>query len=178
MIQRHFANNIRLSKTRRKRPIPEGWVTSDALNTFTPNDKSVALFADARSFALNSRGDSALMGGKDGRLGVYSISEEVLVQEMDAGPGFVTDVLWLGDRAIASTSAGNVKIYEDGAEVTSFSGHAGEVTALAIHPSGDILASVGVDRCYIFYDLVSNKVATQVLTDAGKIDGIARLLVE
>lgn len=95
---------------------------------------------------------------------------------MDAGPGLVTDMLWLEDRAVVSTSTGNVKIYENGSELTNFSGHAGEVTALALHPCGDILASVGVDKGYIFYDLRSNTIATQVLSDTGKIARIAVIL--
>lgn len=143
-------------------------MTSDALNSFAPAEKSNVIYDGARSFALNTRGDSALVGGKDGKLGVYSISEKIVVQEMDAGPGSITDALWIGDRAVASTSAGNVKIWESGKEVASFSRHAGEVTALATHPCDDILASVGVDRSYIFYDLTSNTIATQVFSDAGK----------
>lgn len=143
-------------------------MTSDALNSFSPVEKSKPLYTNTRSLALNRRGDSALVGGMDGKLGVYSISEKAIVREMDAGPGAVTDVLWLGDRMVASTSAGNVKIYENEAEVSSFSCHAGEVMALAVHPSGDILASVGVDKSYVFYDLTSSTVGTQVLTDAGK----------
>ncbi|KAL8835633.1 MAG: hypothetical protein Q9170_003250 [Blastenia crenularia] len=169
LIARVEATQEKLSKTRRKRPIPDGWVTPDALNSFSPIERSNTLYVDPRAFALNTRGDTALVGCKDGRLGVYSTSEKAIVQEMDTGTGSVTDVLWLGERAIASTSAGNVKIYENGTEVTSFSGHAGEVTALAIHPSGDILASVGVDKSYIFYDLTSNTIATRILTDAGKM---------
>ncbi|KAI4166919.1 MAG: hypothetical protein LQ343_007622 [Gyalolechia ehrenbergii] len=166
LIAKVEATQERLSKTRRKRPIPDGWVTSDALNSFSPVEKSKPLYTNTRSLALNRRGDSALVGGMDGKLGVYSISEKAIVREMDAGPGAVTDVLWLGDRMVASTSAGNVKIYENEAEVSSFSCHAGEVMALAVHPSGDILASVGVDKSYVFYDLTSSTVGTQVLTDA------------
>ncbi|KAI4132662.1 MAG: hypothetical protein LQ338_000602 [Usnochroma carphineum] len=166
LIAKVEATQEKLSKTRRKRPIPDGWVTSEALNSFAPVEKSNPLYAGTRSFALNMRGEFALLGGEDGRLGVYSISDKAIVQEMDAGPGAVADALWIGDRAVASTSAGHVKIWENGAEVASFYGHAGEATALAVHPSGDILASVGIDKSYIFYDLTTNSIATQVLTDA------------
>ncbi|KAI4144901.1 MAG: hypothetical protein L6R39_003990 [Caloplaca ligustica] len=166
LVAKVEATQEKLSKTRRKRTPPEGWVTADALSSFVPVDKSNALYAGARSFALNTRGDFALLGGKDGKLGISSVSEKTISQEMEAGPGSVTDALWIGDRAAAATTAGNVKIWENGTEVATFSGHAGEVTALAIHPSSDILASVGLDKSYIFYDLTINRVATQVLTDA------------
>ncbi|KAL9587428.1 MAG: hypothetical protein Q9212_000243 [Teloschistes hypoglaucus] len=166
LITKVEATQEKLSKTRRKRPIPDGWVSSDALNTFTPVDKSESLYAAARSFALNTQSDSVLIGGCDGTVGVFSVREKTIVQEMNAGPGMVTDVMWAGSRAIASTTAGNVKVFENGLEVASLSCHAGEVTAIALHPSGDILASTGVDKSYIFYDLTTNKMATQVFTDA------------
>ncbi|KAI4197811.1 MAG: hypothetical protein LQ346_002908 [Caloplaca aetnensis] len=165
-IARVEATQEDLSKTRRKRTPPDDWVTSDALNSFAPVDKSEALYTGARSFALNTRGDSVLVGGREGKLGTYSMSEKVIIQEMNAAPGSITDALWIGNSAAASTSTGNVKIWESGTEVASFAGHAGEVTALAIHPSGDILASVGIDKSYIFYDLSSKTIATRVLTNA------------
>ncbi len=164
-----WTDGTSLSKSRRKRTPPDNWVTSDALNSFAPVDKCEALYAGAQSFALNTRGDSVLVGGREGKLGVYSMSEKVIIQEMNAAPGSITDALWIGNSAAASTSTGNVKIWESGTEVASFAGHAGEVTALAMHPSGDILASVGIDKSYIFYDLSSNTIATRVLTNAGKV---------
>ncbi|KAL8963696.1 MAG: hypothetical protein Q9193_000064 [Seirophora villosa] len=166
LIAKIDATQEQLSKTRRKRAVPDGWVTSDALNSFAPIEKSKVLYGGSRSFAVNTRGDSALLGGTDGRVGIYSMSDKAIVQEMNAGNGSVTDAVWIGDRVAASTSTGNVKIWENGTEVATFSSHAGEVTALALHPSGDILASVGVDKSYIFYDLTTNIIATQILTDS------------
>lgn len=90
------------------------------------------------------------------------------MQELAAGSP-ITDALWAGNRAILGTSAGAVKIFENDVEISSFSGHAGEVTALALHPSGEILASVGVDKSYIFYDLSSSTQALQMSTDSGMI---------
>lgn len=158
----------RLSKTRRKRAVPSDWATPDTIQSFASIKKSEPLYPEARSIALNSNGDLALLGGANGRAGVYSISQNKVVHELEVGSGFVTDALWAGDRAVFSTSAGAVKIFERGSEKSSFSGHAGRVTALALHPSGDILASVGVDKSYIFYDLTSSTQVTQIATDSGK----------
>ena len=80
----------------------------------------------------------------------------------------VTDALWAGSKAILGTSAGTVKAFENGVEVFGFCGHAGGITALALHPSGEILASVGVDKSYCFYDLTSSAQVLQVATDSGK----------
>lgn len=135
---------------------------------FQPVEKSKSLFPGARSLSTDESGDLVLLGGDNGVAGVYSASQNEIVQELEVGSGAVTDAIWAGGRAIISTSSGVIKVFENGAEVSSFSGHRGKVTALALHPSGDILASVGTDRSYILYDLVTYTQATQVYTDAGK----------
>ena len=157
----------RLSKTRRKRVVPEEWATSDTIQSFAPLHKSKSLYTGARTVSLDASGDLALLGGSDGSAGVFSISQNKLVQEFSAGSS-VTDTLWAASKAIVGTSAGTVKVFENGTEVSSFSGHAGEVTGLALHASGEILASVGVDKSYILYDLSASTQVLQIYTDSGK----------
>jgi pre-mRNA-processing factor 19 len=163
----------RLSKTRRKRAVPEEWATHDTISSFAPLHKSKPFYTGARTVSLNDSGDLALFGGSDGSAGVFSISQNKLVQELAVGSP-IADTIWAGSRAIIGTSTGIVKAFENGVEISSFSGHAGEVTALALHPSGDILASVGVDRSYIFYDLTSYTQALQISTDSCKTTHPAR----
>ena len=117
--------------------------------------------------SVDASGDLALLGGRDGTAGVFSISQNKLVQEFPVGSP-VTEALWAGSKAIVGTSSGVVKVFENGVEVSSFSGHAGAVTALALHPSGDILASVGVDKNYVFYDLTSFAQVLQISTNSRK----------
>lgn len=148
--------------------MPDDWVTPDVVQTFKAIDKSGPLYASARSIPLDTSGDLALVGGADGAAGIYSISQKKIVHELDVGNGTVTDAIWVGGRAVFATSSGNVKIFEAGNEVSSFNGHSGEVTALAVHPSKEILASVGADKSYIFYDLVSLTQAIQVYTGSCK----------
>ena len=105
---------------------------------------------------------------------MYSLSENNVVREFDMGSGTITDAVWAGDRAIFATSVGIVKMFDQGSEAASFSGHAGRVTALALHPSGDILASVGVDKSYIFYDLTGSTQALQIATDSGECATLRR----
>ena len=118
--------------------------------------------------ALDKGGDLALLGGSDGTAGVFSVSQNEVLQTLQGGGGGITDGLWAADRAVIALSTGMVKIFDDGSEVSSFSGHAGKATSVALHPSGEILASVGVDKSYIFYDLETSKIATQVYTNSGK----------
>ncbi len=159
---------LRLSKTRRKRAVPEDWATSETVQSFSPLNRSKPLYAGARTVSLDPSGDLALLGGSDGNAGVFSISQSKMVQEFSVGSS-VTDSLWAGNRTVTGTSAGTVKIFEDGKELASFSGHAGEVTGLALHASGDILASVGVDKSYILYDLISSAKSLQIFTNSGKL---------
>ncbi|KAJ9629731.1 hypothetical protein H2203_002112 [Taxawa tesnikishii (nom. ined.)] len=105
-------------------------------------------------------------GGANGAAGVWSISQNSLVETLDGGNGTVTDGVWAGTRAVLALSTGAVKVFEDGAEVASFNQHAGSVRAVALHPCGDIIASVGADKSYILYDLQSLKPITQVPTDS------------
>ena len=46
--------------------------------------------------------------------------------------------------------------------------HAGEVTAITLHPCGDILSSVGVDKSWVTYDLNTGKPVCQVYTESGE----------
>jgi pre-mRNA-processing factor 19 len=109
------------------------------------------------------------LGGSKGVVDVVSIPEEEIIHKLKAGPGIVIEGLWAAGRAILATSTGHVKVFEDDSEVASFSAHAGEATSIALHPSGEILASVGVDKSIVFYDLASSTVSTQVYTDSGKL---------
>jgi WD40 repeat protein len=100
-------------------------------------------------------------------VGVYSVSQGQVVQTLKCGGGSVTDAVWCGNKPVVALSTGAVKIFDNGAEAASFDRHAGAVSAVALHPCGDILASVGVDKSYVLYDLLSLQTITQVSTDSG-----------
>lgn len=82
--------------------------------------------------------------------------------------GAVTATTWWGSRQIVATSTGAVKVFENGAEIAELGSHAGAATSLAMQPTGDILASTGVDKSFIFYDLITMKVASHIYTDSGR----------
>ncbi|KAJ5690074.1 hypothetical protein N7462_004466 [Penicillium macrosclerotiorum] len=167
VLERVENTQAALSKTRRKRPVPEGWANTEAISALKPIETSEPLYPGGRALSINASGDLALVGGVDGVVGVYSISKNVVVQTLKVD-GPVTDAAWAGDKAVVGSATGSVKVFENGGAVASFSSHAGEVTALAIHATGDIVASVGVDKSYVLYDLVTGTVINQIFTDAGK----------
>ena len=147
--------------------MPEDWATRDIISKFTLTQKSKSLYPGVRTVSVDASGDLALLGGSDGTAGVFSISQNKLLQELPVESS-VTNTLWAGSKAIVGTSSGRVNVFENGVQVSSFAGHAGAVRGLALHPSGDILASVGVDKSYIFYDLTSSVQVLQIPTDSCK----------
>lgn len=116
---------------------------------------------------MNATGDLALVGGANGIAGVWSIPEKKVLRELDVGSA-ITDAIWIDDRAAVATADGHVKIIRDRDEVATFRGHSGAVTALALHPCKEILASVGPDKSYIYYDLSALAQGFQAYTDSSK----------
>lgn len=158
-----------LSSTRRKRAVPQGWATPETLQSFDIKQSSDPLYPGSQSLAVNATGDLVLLGGSDGVAGVYSLSQGQLVQSLKCGSGTVVDGVWFGNKPVVALSTGTVKVFDNDSEVASFDHHAGSVSALALHPCGDVLASVGVDKSYILYDLESLKMMTQVFSDSGTL---------
>lgn len=157
-------------KGRKKRPVPQGWASSDevaALQQVAYTDLSVS---QASSLAVES--DYAAIGGLDGKADIYSIQANKVERSLDIGEP-VTATVWTGSKVILATSKGSVKVYDSGNEAASFEAHAGTVTGLAVHPGGRILASVGVDKSFIFYDLETLEQVSRGYTDAGRFFPLA-----
>ena len=122
----------------------------------------------AHRIAIDASGDLALLGGSEGTAGVYSLSQAKLSEEIKLGDP-VTDTLWAGSSAIAATSTGSINIIQDGEIKSTVQGHHGGITSLALHPSEEILASVGIDKAYVLYDLNTETKVVQLDTDSGKL---------
>ncbi|KAF2873640.1 WD40-repeat-containing domain protein [Massariosphaeria phaeospora] len=153
-----------LFATRRKRPIPEEWTSGEVVSTFDVTQSTEHLYPGSSSFALNETGKLALLGGSDGVAGVYSIPEQNVLHVMQCGSA-VTATTWWGSRAVVGTSSGAVKIFEAGNEIAQLGPHAGAVTSVNLHPNGTILASSGVDKRVMFYDLSTFTTVSQIYTE-------------
>jgi pre-mRNA-processing factor 19 len=154
-----------LSSTRRKRPIPDGWATTETIQSFDTKQSTTGIYPGSTAVSVDETGDLALFGGTDGVAGIYSISEQKLVHTLKCGAP-VTATLWWGSRAVVATSSGAVKVFENNEEIAELGSHAGAATLLALHPSKAILASAGVDKSFIFYDLENLKIASQLYTES------------
>ncbi|KAL2826514.1 hypothetical protein BDW59DRAFT_65898 [Aspergillus cavernicola] len=165
IIARVESTQASLSKTRRKRPIPEGWATSEGISAYKPAETTDPLYPGGKTLSVNTSGDSALVETAEGVVSVFSLSQKQIVHSLQAN-GPVTGAIWAGEKVVVASSTGSVKVFESGNEVANFSTHAGATTGLALHPTGDIVASVGVDKSYVLYDLTNNSVITQNFSDA------------
>jgi pre-mRNA-processing factor 19 len=68
---------------------------------------------------------------------------------------------------VVATQSGRIKVFQGQEELATFNSHFGRAAGIALHPSGDILASVGDDKSYVLYDLDAMTTITQVYTDSG-----------
>ncbi|KAI2636551.1 Prp19-domain-containing protein [Hypomontagnella submonticulosa] len=153
----------RLSKSRKKRPVPEGWATAEDITSFAI-DKTNSLPVP-QSTTVSVEEGYAAVGGLQGDVAIYSIDSDKVERSLQVNEP-ITDSIWDGTKVFFSTSKGSVKIFENGNEIASFSDHAGPATGISIHPSKEILASIGSDKSFVFYDLVNIRRATRVYTNA------------
>jgi pre-mRNA-processing factor 19 len=164
------ATQARLSKSRKKRPVPEGWVTPEEVASFALRKEDSIPIEKTSTLAVED--GFAAIGSLQGDVAVYSLAAGTVERTLKIGEP-VTECVWSGidglSKLALATAKGSVKIYGDGVEQVAFKDHAGLVTGLSFHPSGDILASVGGDKSFIFYDLSKLKRITRVFTDARKL---------
>ncbi|OAA40961.1 cell cycle control protein [Metarhizium rileyi] len=152
-----------LSKGRKRRPVPEGWVTPDDISAFDIAASSALPVSETTSIGLE--GEHAAVAGLKGEAAIYSIQADKLERQLPVNEA-VTNTLWTGGKLFFATSQGNIKVYEGGNEISSLSEHAGPVTGLSVHPGADILGSVGSDKSIVFYDLANMKRASRAFADA------------
>jgi len=120
--------------------------------------------------SISVEGEYAAIGGLKGDVGIFSVESAKLERSIKVDEP-VTDTLWLGTTIIVATAKGSVKFYEGGNQVASFSDHAGSATALALHPSEDIVAAVGADKSIVMYQLSSRRSVARIFTDSGTFCG-------
>ncbi|KJZ76860.1 hypothetical protein HIM_03737 [Hirsutella minnesotensis 3608] len=152
-----------LTKGRKKRPVPEGWVTADEITAFETTASNSLPLSHATSLVLE--GDYAAVGDSEGQAAIYSLEADAAERQVAVSQP-ITDALWAGTKLMFATSQGVVKVYEGGNEVASVSEHSGAVTALTAHPGGEILASVGADKGIVFYEMGSMKRVSRLFNNA------------
>lgn len=161
------ATQQKLSSTRRKRPVPEDWATGAEIAEYDVKSTVDTQFTGAYALAVDSSGDLFVTGDSDGTIGIYDLKQSAFVTRSNLGAGAITAASWARDTAVVSTANGAVVATSEGAVSATFHQHAGAASDIAVHPSGDLVASVGIDKSYVLYDLHAHSVLTQVYTDSG-----------
>jgi pre-mRNA-processing factor 19 len=168
-----------LSSTRRKRPVPEDWITGAELQEAeesSPAWASKIKVGKCSALTDGSNLDSGLIayGTESGSAFVYS-------ESLDASTTLklgsrISDVVAWEDKAIFSLANGSIVIdgLSDNPEILSV--HAGAATGVSLHPGGEILGSVGSDSSYVIYDLTQLKPVTRVFADTRKLPSIPNAL--
>ncbi|KAK8113152.1 cell cycle control protein [Apiospora sp. TS-2023a] len=163
LVQVVEATQAKLSKSRKKRPIPEGTATSEDIASYSAQIKSPSTVKDMSAFAYMY--GPVAVGGQDGTAAIYSPANDA-VEYIPSLQEPVTAAACIDTKTVLATASGSVKVFLDLEEVASFSEHAGPTTGVAVHPCLELLASVSSDKSFIFYDLKVLKRATRVFTDS------------
>lgn len=158
----------KLQATRRKRPVPEDWATGDMISAYDVQSSTDTQFTGASFLAADRTGESFMCGDSDGTLGIFDLKQASFTTRSNLGAGAVLAGVWANDKAVVATSSGAVVVSQEGAVQAKFQRHAGAARAVAAHPCGDLIASVGDDKSYVLYDLESGQVLTQISCDAGE----------
>lgn len=169
VIAKIEATQQKLSSTRRKRAVPEDWATSDEIAAYKVKSSVDTQFTGARALAVDSSGDLFVTGDSDGAIGIYDLKQNAFVTRSNLAAGAITAAAWARDTAVVSTGNGAVVATAEGVVKASFHHHSGAATDLAVHPTGDLVVSVGVDKRYVLYDLHDSTVLSQVYSDTGMI---------
>ncbi|KAK6833109.1 cell cycle control protein [Apiospora arundinis] len=152
-----------LSKSRKKRPIPEGTATSADISSYAVQEDFASPVVDMSTFSYKD--GLAAIAGQTGTVCVYEPAQANVKFALSLQEP-VTTSTWVDNKSVLATASGAVKVFVEGEMIVSFSEHAGPVTGLAVHPSRQILASVGSDKSIVFYDLQGNKRAARIFTDS------------
>lgn len=152
--------------------MPEGWATADDLQAFSPATAVKVLESQGRALSLNASTGVAAIGGADGSNSVYSVATQKVLQSAPGNGVAIHDVA-VGNQGgkpftIIGTANGEVAVISEGGDAVSFAAHSGPVAGLALHPTGDILASVGLDKSIVLRDLAGQREVSRIVTDSGK----------
>ncbi|KAL2110882.1 hypothetical protein VUR80DRAFT_606 [Thermomyces stellatus] len=146
--------HTKLSKSRKKRPIPDGWVTGDEVSAFQTESSTSLPFSQISALAIEEQGAYAAISSAQGDTAIYAVDEGKLERQLSVEEP-VTSELWAGTKLVLATAKGTVRVIDGGKEAASVTEHAGAATGLALHAGGEILASVGADKQVVFYDLAT-----------------------
>ncbi|KAL7423644.1 hypothetical protein Q5752_001225 [Cryptotrichosporon argae] len=163
--------NAALSATRKKRKAPAGYANADAVRGYTQIAHVPSMHATKpagiTALDLSASGNVALTGGADKAVQVFDLAEQKVLGTLKGHTKEVKHVAFVpssGDEpALAVSAAADKTVRVWGAEGGAWSakhkigGYKGEVVGLAVHPSGQYVASASADSTWALHDLETGK---------------------
>jgi len=167
MLANMDATAKKLSKTRRKRAVPDALATADQLasyaakssHTIHKSDKPGILCVDVHPTKQNL----VVTGGVDKTAQVFDRdAKKVLATLTGHGKKVVSAKFHPTSGAVLTASADKtVKIWapkgKDYAAAHTLSGHSDEVTGLSLHATGDYFVSSSKDATWAFHDIAQGR---------------------
>lgn len=166
-----------LSKTRRKRPVPEDWAAPDEVASFKVQKISDSANPVSKFLSIDDGSNRLLhaAGQASGSAAVFSLEQKDNIENFTSHQdGEISGGIFTNDNSIAvGTTTGAIGVLDrtDGSLDISRIPHSGEVTSVSMHPSGKFFASTSLDKSYIFFRIDDAEpaggiqVAAQVTTD-------------
>jgi len=175
---RLIAKSTELSSERKKRQTSPTLAKAEDLKDYRPTGSHNVHKASAPGVLavdLHPNEDLILSGGVDTQTLVFSLSANKIVNTFGEHKKAVVDVMFHPAHNIAfSTSAdGTAKVWplqKGKKSVYTVTTHNADVTACALHATGDYWATSSLDNSWAFHDISNNRTVAQVQADAGLSD--------
>lgn len=164
------ATHAALSSTRKKRKPAPGYATLDDVKAFTQQTTVPSLHATKppgiTALDVAADGTLAVTGGADKTVHVYDFESGKTLATLKGHTKPVKQVALVqpqeGAKLAVSCSADKtVKVWSEGADGAKWSlqhnltGHKGEISGLAVHPSNRLVAAGSTDETWSLYDLAT-----------------------
>lgn len=157
-------DSISLSSVRKKRKPAAGYVTPDAIKSYTQTSNVPSMHMvktpGINALDISSDGNLTLTGGNDKNVQVYDFASEKVVATLKGHTKAVTHVAFASDNVALSASFDKtVRVWgDDGgkwASKHSITGAKAEIVGLQVHPTGSYAAAASADQTWSLYDLES-----------------------
>ncbi|ORX35988.1 putative nuclear matrix protein NMP200 [Kockovaella imperatae] len=157
--------NQALSSVRKKRKAPAGYATPDQVKSYAQINHVPSLHATKppgiSALDVASNGKTILTGGADKVVQVFDLEESKVVGTLKGHTKPITHVAFREDPngllALSASADKHVRVWgEDGGKWGSkanLGGFKGDVTGLAVHPSGAYVAASSTDSTWQLFDL-------------------------
>ena len=160
---------LSLSSVRKKRKPAPGYATAESLKSYVQINHVPSLHATkpAGISALDVASDGTVVvtGGPDKVVQIFDLATSKVLGTLKGHTKPITQVAFResddGRLVISSGADKTVRVWgeEDGkwSAKANMTGHKGEVTGLAVHPSGSYVAAGSLDSTWNLYDLAIGK---------------------